>query len=224
MASNGQLPASALAPITVCANGERGRLRRDAARAFNAMNALSEKRYGVTLRATSARCSYRPLADQQHFWNLYVSGRGSLAARPGTSNHGLGLAVDLATQAMRHIVDVIGRPFGWAKAWSDAPSEWWHLKWRPGTYAKVQAFHGALATLRKGARHKDVVALKALLRDRGVKGAGKHPRKQFPAMSPGRRFGGAVDRRVRWFQQAMGMKVDGVVGPKTWAALERKAA
>jgi hypothetical protein len=38
---------------------------------------------------------------------------------------------------MRSIVDRIGAKYGYAKKWSDAPTEWWHLKWRPGIYAAV---------------------------------------------------------------------------------------
>jgi hypothetical protein len=135
---NGQLPGSVLAPITRCVNGERGRLRKDAAEAFLAMNAESERRYGVTLCAASSRVTYRDRAAQDFFWHLYVSGRGALAARPYTSNHGLGLAIDLATPAMRRIVDEIGEKYGWAKKWSDAPGEFWHLKWREGDYPAVR--------------------------------------------------------------------------------------
>jgi len=118
---NGLLPGSVLAPITRCVNGERGRLRKDAAAAFMAMNAESVRRFGVTLCASSSRVTYRDRAAQDYFWRLYLSGRGALAARPYTSNHGLGLAIDLATPAMRRIVDQIGEKYGWAKKWSDAP-------------------------------------------------------------------------------------------------------
>jgi len=135
---NGLLPASVLAPITVCVNGERGYLRKDAALAFLALNAESERRFRVTLRAASTRVTYRDLAAQHYFWDLYVSGRGALAARPGTSNHGLGLAIDLATPQMQHIVGLIGEKYGWAKKWSDAPSEAWHFKWRVGDYPAVR--------------------------------------------------------------------------------------
>jgi hypothetical protein len=142
--SNGRLKSSALAPITRAVNGEQAYLRKDAARAFNAMNAEAQK-LGVTLRVSSARSAYRPYSEQVYFWNLYLSGRGNLAARPGTSNHGLGLAVDLATPAMRAMVDRIGAKYGWAKAWSDAPSEWWHLRWREGDYQAVRKAADKLA-------------------------------------------------------------------------------
>jgi peptidoglycan hydrolase-like protein with peptidoglycan-binding domain len=34
-------------------------------------------------------------------------------------------------------------------------------------------------------------------------------------------FGSATDRDVREFQKASGLKVDGIVGPKTWGKLRR---
>src|SRR6478735_8208619 len=128
MASNGNLSASDLAPIA------GGRLARGPAAAWNAMN-VEARRLGVELRPTGSRSSYRPYADQQYLWNEYRAGRGNLAAKPGTSNHGMGTAVDLATPQMRSMVDRIGERFGWAKKWSDAPSEWWHLAHRSGVWS-----------------------------------------------------------------------------------------
>jgi len=111
---NGRLPDSVLAPIA------GGRLRKDAAAAWNAMNVEARKQ-GVELRPTGSRSSYRTYAEQLGFWELYQQGRGALAARPGTSNHGWGLAVDVPTVAMQNMINRIGAPFGWQKAWSDAP-------------------------------------------------------------------------------------------------------
>jgi hypothetical protein len=128
MAANGQLPAAELAPIAY------GRLERNAAASWNALN-VEARAAGLELRPTGSRSSYRSYAEQVELYNLYLSGRGNLAARPGTSNHGWGLAVDLATTSMRSMVDRIGRKYGWAKDWSDAPSEWWHLKYRAGIWS-----------------------------------------------------------------------------------------
>lgn len=38
--------------------------------------------------------SFRTYAEQEHFWAIYKAG-GALAARPGTSNHERGLALDI---------------------------------------------------------------------------------------------------------------------------------
>jgi hypothetical protein len=128
MSANGQLPASELAPIA------GGQLSKDAAAAWNAMNAEARAK-GRELRPTGSKSSYRTVAQQVELWNAYTAGTGNLAARPGTSNHGWGLAVDLATPEMRTMVDQIGAKYGWSKQWSDAPSEWWHLKYKPGVWS-----------------------------------------------------------------------------------------
>lgn len=125
---NGKLPASELAPIA------GGQLRADAAAGLNAMN-VEARRRGLELRPTGSMSSYRTYAQQQILWQRYQAGTGNLAARPGTSNHGFGLAVDFATQQMRSTVDQIGAKYGWSKQWSDAPSEWWHVCYQPGHYS-----------------------------------------------------------------------------------------
>jgi len=64
--------------------------------AFDKM-ATAAKKSGVTITIASG---FRTVARQQYFWNCYLSKRcngGNLAARPGTSNHGRGVALDLNT-------------------------------------------------------------------------------------------------------------------------------
>ena len=136
MADNGRLPNSDLADIP------GGRLRKDAAVAWLAMRAHIGKRNGIWICPTSTRTAYRPYADQEYFWKLYQSGKGALAARPGTSNHGWGIAVDLPSPAMQAAVRESGHHFGWGirggQLNSDAPSEAWHAMWHPGTYPMVK--------------------------------------------------------------------------------------
>ncbi|MGA4507439.1 peptidoglycan-binding protein [Propionibacteriaceae bacterium G1746] len=90
--TNGRLPSSALASVgfgvwrvsTYCVND------------FKAMNAAFKATFGTNLPISSGSSSaYRTYDEQVYFWNLYLSGKGNLAARPGTSNHGWGLAVDI---------------------------------------------------------------------------------------------------------------------------------
>jgi hypothetical protein len=126
---NGLLPDAALAPIA------QGQLAKPAAAAGNSMN-LQARRMGLELVPTGAMSSYRNLAQQKLLYGRYLAG-GNLAAKPGSSNHGWGLAVDVATFQMRQLVDRIGEPYGWAKRWSDAPSEWWHLAYRAGVWTGV---------------------------------------------------------------------------------------
>jgi hypothetical protein len=127
MASNGRLPRSALRRIP-----GNGWLRRDAARAYRAMAALaSAMGQSLALIEGPIRRTYRPLSAQWLAWNTLPRGQ---AAFPGTSNHGWGLAVDLMTLLQRAWIDRHGARFGWAKRWSDAAHEWWHLKWRSGVW------------------------------------------------------------------------------------------
>jgi zinc D-Ala-D-Ala carboxypeptidase len=81
---NGLLPKSTLCPLP-----QKGKeLRADAAIAFTDMNLAYSKHFGKQMCVTD---SYRNLAAQQA---VYYQ-RPAFAATPGTSNHGLGLAVDL---------------------------------------------------------------------------------------------------------------------------------
>src|SRR4051794_6021128 len=131
MSENGNLPASELVAIP------GGKLRKDAAIAWLAMR-KEVGASGVWLCPTSMRMSYRSFADQQYFWQLYKSGRGPLAATPGTSNHGWGIAVDVPSPAMQAAVRQHGHKYGWGIKGgglsSDAPSEAWHCTFHHGVY------------------------------------------------------------------------------------------
>ncbi|TQL01744.1 D-alanyl-D-alanine carboxypeptidase family protein [Cellulomonas sp. SLBN-39] len=82
---NGAIPDSAL-----CSPSFDGsvRLRCDAAEALDALDAAFFARFGTHLKVTD---SYRSYAAQV----ACRAAKGSLCALPGTSNHGMGLAVDL---------------------------------------------------------------------------------------------------------------------------------
>jgi LysM repeat protein len=100
-------------------------LRSDAASAWNAMRQESLKVYGVDLYPEGPLGAFRTYDQQAGLYRQYLNGTGALAAPPGTSEHNLGIALDLATPQMRSIVDSIGPAFGWAKV--TAPEEWWHV-------------------------------------------------------------------------------------------------
>ena len=125
MASNGRLPASMLRSIP------GGRLEKAAAASWLRLRAHIGKKHGVWICPTSSRTAYRTYGEQQYFWGLYVRGRGALAARPGTSNHGWGTTVDVPSPRMAQLINAEGAGFGWQKRWSDAPSEWWHFRYAP---------------------------------------------------------------------------------------------
>jgi hypothetical protein len=210
MSANGQLKDSELARIP------GGRLALDAAAAFNAMNEEAHRRFGRGIGITD---SYRPLGHQGDLdrgvwsqwaaWERYQRG-GNLAADPGTSNHGRGDAVDL-TRDGRWIVDQIGHAFGWAKEWSDAPGEWWHVTFRPGIWHPNPLPFLPLHVGIKGVQHTSVGAYVWLLTHRlGI--CHYLPRSQL-------KYDARVQIAVRAYQAHHHLAIDGIVGPVTWNAV-----
>ena len=116
-------PRSALSPITRAVNGEQAYHARGGRRLHG-----DERRARARLYVT-LRVSVRPAPPTGRTPTSSISGTSTsttAATRPrgpALSNHGLGLAVDLATEQMRRIVDKIGHKYGWAKEWSDAQSD-----------------------------------------------------------------------------------------------------
>lgn len=113
-------------PLVRLSNGRS--LRRDAARAFERMSAAARQE-GHWLWVISG---YRTRREQRFLYERYRMGLGPRAARPGTSNHQIGIALDvsvggegspiyrwLAANACRH---------GFRRT---VPSEPWHWEYRP---------------------------------------------------------------------------------------------
>lgn len=120
---NGRVPANALAPIEQ--NGHR--LYGPAAASWDAIVDAAAAD-GIDLRITDSYRSYEQQVDLAARKGLYS--QGGLAATPGTSNHGWGLAVDADVRdpevlawLRRH-----GPDFGWVEA---VPREPWHWEFRP---------------------------------------------------------------------------------------------
>lgn len=104
-------------------------LRGDAAKAWWKLTGRYEERFGEPPCLTDA---YRSLAAQQR---LYASKPG-LAARPGTSNHGWGVAVDLCGGAQS-----FGTP---EHEWLSANAEkvgWTHPAWARRSGSKPEPWH-----------------------------------------------------------------------------------
>ncbi len=125
--ANGRLPFSLQVPI----HSPRGPayLEPAAARAWEAMRQASLRELGVDLYPYGPDSAYRSYGKQVEAWRVFKAG-GPEAAPPGTSAHGLGKAVDLATLEMRRALDKLGGRFGWAK--TEAPSEWGHVNYVGG--------------------------------------------------------------------------------------------
>jgi len=200
--SNGALPDSALAPIA------GGRLRKDAALRWNAMNLRRRRQGKSTIMPNGQWSSYRNLYGQRLMRSMWCArGNCGNAAIPGTSNHGWGLAVDNNNPAG---VEASGPPHGFSKRWSDAPWESWHVKWAGwGSVIRLKYYE---RTIKRGAHGYIVVRLKRKLANAGYL---KHQRHY------GRWFTKDTRQRVIKFQRAHGLTADGVVGPRTWSALNR---
>lgn len=215
---NGRLPDKLLFPV------HGGRLAGGAAGSWNALCNKVYRDLGKTLAVND---TYRPLGargdlargvwSQWAAWERYQAG-GPLAAQPGTSNHGWGLAVDTGDYGL---VERYGAPFGWQKRWSDAPTEPWHFRWSSkhcdrqlvrrwllaGPFGKApEARVGDV--LRRGDRGPGVRVLQQRLRKAGY----------YRGLANGR-FGPVTEKWVKRFQARKGLRADGVVGSATWGVL-----
>ena len=121
---NGRIPAGALAKV----GNTDHKLWAPAAESLTRMIA-DAKRDGVTIGITD---SYRPYAEQVDLARrkgLYS--QGGLAAKPGTSEHGWGMAADL---------DLNSKALTWMRANAEkygfdenVPRESWHWAYKPKT-------------------------------------------------------------------------------------------
>lgn len=119
---NGKVPSDALASIGV----GNHRLWAPAAEAFTELRAAA-KAAGVTIGVTDSYRSYEAQVDVARRKGLYKD--GGLAAVPGTSQHGWGMALDLDldSKAQTWMRANAGR-FGFVE---DVPREPWHWAFSP---------------------------------------------------------------------------------------------
>ena len=133
--SNGRVPSSAMGRLGWCTDsqGNGQWLRADAAAALTRMNEAFRAEFGENI---AVDMSYRSYEDQVAMRAYY----GSAAARPGTSNHGLGLAFDTWEWAAygfgsdRYQWLVGNAPsYGWvAPSWArqgGSNPEYWHFEY-----------------------------------------------------------------------------------------------
>jgi hypothetical protein len=210
MAENGRIPTVELTRIYHPTY--KVYLEDDAAAAFNTLRIWSVRYLKTDLYPTGENSAYRTYEMQEYFWNEYLAGRGNLAAEPGTSNHGWGLAVDLAATWMLKIFGKrIASALGWKK--TEAFSEWWHFNYvggfrrpNPGINSKYP-----IARIGSGGFGQKWFVKKL---ERRLKRLG------YKWVKVDGEFGPATRKAVRDFQSKKGLSVDGVVGRKTWIALE----
>lgn len=124
-----------LSQLDLCAVAQGHTLRADAAVAFAALNEAYTDHFGQSICLVG---SYRTLATQH---SLKIE-KGSLAATPGTSNHGWGLAVDICNTSYHAAnkwswLNENAPRFGWAQpSWASRSYEPWHWEFTAGVEAK----------------------------------------------------------------------------------------
>ncbi|NCT91067.1 peptidase M15 [Cellulomonas sp. APG4] len=119
---NGKVPREALSGI----DGTGHRLWAPAARSAEAMIAAA-RRDGVTIGITDSYRTYETQVDLVRRKGLYS--QGGLAATPGTSMHGWGMALDLKLDSTAQAwMRENGGRFGFVE---DTPREPWHWGYHP---------------------------------------------------------------------------------------------
>lgn len=121
---NGRIPPDALAPLGIGSH----RLWAPAGASFQQLAAAAAAD-GVTIGVTDSYRSYEAQVRLAEEKGLYEN--GGLAARPGTSNHGWGLSLDLDLDDR---AQAWMREHGWKYGFvEDVPREPWHWTYRPAT-------------------------------------------------------------------------------------------
>jgi lysozyme len=210
MPANGRLTVKQLAPIHH-STLKLSLASAEASAAWNTMRLYLIQKYGKRgdITAEGPLGAYRDYQGQVRCKALY----GRNAAKPGTSNHGWGHAVDLATPDMASLVDRHGSVFGWHH-W-DAKWEWWHREYDGGFTRPDPGPDESHPVLRKGSggpgQAFHVSRLQRMLNQRG----GVKP----PLVEDGD-FGDGTRKAVAAFQKASGLKANGICDDAVWAILE----
>jgi hypothetical protein len=202
-ANNGHIPESELRSIR-----PYGRLHKEAAAGWESPGGPADS----GLEPTGPELStYRDAPGQDRTWATYLAG-GPLAARPYTSEHGCGKAIDLKSSWMWAWMWEHGAEYGFRK--TEALGEPWHWNFVGGGSKIRDRFE----PLEKGDRGKRVKKFSRRLayiqrskRDRQA----RFPERKRYLRKPRRKFDTGMRRAVILFQRDHGLKADGVIGPKT---------
>lgn len=98
--------------------------------ALGAMNAAFQKQFGYGLQINSGG---RTRQEQQYLYDLYRSGRGNLAARPGTSVHESGRALDFG--------GAIQNANSREHRWLQQNAHVWGFKWTGKNFSQFEPWH-----------------------------------------------------------------------------------
>lgn len=152
----------------------------------------------------------RTYAEQSRLWKLYLAGKGNLAARPGTSLHESGRALDITRRTAAQLWAVKGgdpmkrkagehiraNDYGWYRT---VPTEAWHFQYIPSKDKKGAASY---PTLRLGSTGAWVKTLQ----------------KKLKTTADGI-YGLKTKAAVKSYQKKNGLTADGIAGPATLKSL-----
>lgn len=213
MAENGRLPSSSLAPTVA-----GGQLVATAAASIGRMAVAFYREFGYPMLATD---TYRTYEQQV----AVREEKGVWAAIPGTSNHGLGLAVDWSsninrdTSAEHRWMEQNGPKYGWFNPWwavDDDPSNGQYEPWHWEYVEVLDRMKGApfvrfpgTGEIGFGDDGAEVREVQTLLKEIG-----------YREIVVDGDYGMGTAVRVLSFQKQHGLTQNAVVGPKLLTTLK----
>lgn len=215
---NGRLPAAMLKTIDshTRAFGVTRRAQPAAAHSFDRLDAAFHKRFGKHIYITD---SYRTYGEQV----AVKKAKPFLAAKPGTSNHGWGLALDLGSSinirstAEHKWMASEGRAFGWINPTWAVPGalgfqkdEPWHFEYVRSLDTKRVKNLAIIPRMNRTAykRWQQQLGVTA----DGIFGAGSNERLQRVLNGKDGHGGFSLTRPLA---------VDGIAGARTWMAVQK---
>jgi hypothetical protein len=135
-----------------------GRLWVEAAASWNAMRAayIATGGHPGDFVPAGPASSARSIAQQEVFWHAHqVNPRAPVAAFPGTSNHGWGIAVDVKTKVAAAWILTHGARYGWSWDEGKRVGEWWHFRYVGGFKAKRDPLRGYTTDEKRWIRELD---------------------------------------------------------------------
>jgi len=125
----GAITGVGLAPTTSGVGGGAYGLQANAAGALAKMQAAYQARWGQPLTVNSGG---RTFAEQTALYNAFKAGKGNLAAKPGTSVHESGRAVDFGGAA---------HGFGPQQSWLASVAGQYGFAWTGKNFSQVEPWH-----------------------------------------------------------------------------------
>lgn len=134
-----------------------GRLWPEAAAAWNDMRAayITAGGHPADFVPAGPNSSARGLPFQRWAYDQYLHHGGNVAAVPGTSNHGWGIAVDVLTKAAAAWMYSHAGKFGWSWDEGKRVGEWWHFRYVGGYKPKKDPLAGYPANEARWIRELD---------------------------------------------------------------------